>query len=654
MISGYLNDINSFILINNEKPVEPPPKLISQYIEGRRVMPSNTPFPGYWENWRSHYAVEIMDSLAPWSPIRNVDLMAAAQVVKSATVENVIAYYMDACPSPILYVSGTDDLLQKWGPKRLEPLIDSIGMRSKLFMQTENKHSRMTGDKANQKLFTGGFLEMASAQSPAGLRADSVKILILEECDSAPRDLTTGEGRWDLVVEARTKAFEMRKKILAVSTPTTLEMSIIFDRFQLGDQREFFVPCPYCKKDQTLTRGSVEGSHGLRASTKAGETEFVYYQCEHCREAIFEHQKNWMIPRGHWEPSATGGRLRRSYHINSLYSPLGMYSWFSYWDDFLTAQRSPDGMRSFTNLQDGLPYKEQGARPKLENVIELRGGYREKTVPDGVLYLTVGVDVQRGSENDPENPARIEFEVLGIGSGYRTFSVLYHRIVGAIDDPHDGAWERFNQFALDGGLCFKRRDGMVFTPQLIFIDSGDGVFSDVVYRFCARWQNTFPSKGFGSIKKKDTKKIEAEGDQIGAGNVKRYRAVKVSDDVTLYEIGTNYYKTITYNNLKILRGPTEPQRPGFCDFPVDRGEKYFRMLTAEEKRSDGSFHAGGRRNEALDTRVYAQCAGDVYLDALVLEYKAAAKLNGAESAHLQQINHRFVIEQLKKRVGVNY
>ncbi len=643
-MSLYDGDIDFLLEMNAEKPVDPPPKLTSDYIEGKRIMPSNTPFPGYWENWRTHYAVEIMDSLAPWSPIRNVDLMAAAQVVKSASVENVLGYYMDACPSPILYVSGTDDLLRKWGPKRLEPLIDSIGMRKKIFAQTENKKARKSGDTAQQKLFTGGFLEMASAQSPAGLRADTVKILILEECDSAPRDLATGEGRWDLVVEARTKAFELRKKIFAVSTPTTFDQSIIYERFQLGDQREYLMPCPYCEKDQILTRGSETGSHGLRAETKAGEIEYIYYQCEHCHEAIFEHQKNWMIPRGHWEPTATGGKLRRSYHINSLYSPLGMYSWASYWEDFQTASKTPDGMRSFTNLQDGLPFKEIGSRPKIETVIELRGGYKEGMVPEGTLYLTVGMDVQRGSEKDPGNPPRIELEVLGIGAGYRTYSVLYHRIEGAIDDPFDGAWETLNQFALDGGLSFKRKDGRIFNPSLIFIDSGDGVFTDVVYRFCNRWQNTFPSKGYGSIGKK--KKPE-EGDQIGPGNTKRYRASKINEDVTLYEIGTNYYKSQIYNNLKIQREPQEPQKPGFCDFPVTRGERYFKMLTAEEKRSDGSFHAGGRRNEALDCRVYALCAGDVYLDSLVLEYKSAAKTAGATAVQLQQINHRFVIEQLK-------
>lgn len=235
-------------------------------------------------------------------------------------------------------------------------------------------------------------------------------------------------------------------------------------------------------------------------------------------------------------------------------------------------------------------------------------------------------------------------------------SVFYHRIEGAIDDAHSGAWEALNQFALDGGLQFKKKDGRVYTPNLVFIDSGDGVHSSTVYQFCNRWQNTFPSKGFGTIKKtdKDVKKAEELGDQIDTGNVRRYKTLKINDDTTLYEIGTNYYKSMTYNNLKIPRQPNDPQRPGYCDFPIDRGEKYFKMLTAEEKRKDGSFHAGGRRNEALDCRVMGMCAADVYLDAMVTNMKKAMKEAGADENQLKQINRRFAIEQLKKRAGVNY
>ena len=68
----------------------------------------------------------------------------------------------------------------------------------------------------------------------------------------------------------------------------------------------------------------------------------------------------------------------------------------------------------------------------------------------------------------------------------------------------------------------------------------------------------------------------------------------------------------------------DPQPYGFVDFPRDYGEKYFDMLTAEEKMADGSYESHGRRNESLDNMVYAMCAGDVYLASEVERHRLTA------------------------------
>jgi phage terminase large subunit GpA-like protein len=122
-------------------------------------------------------------------------------------------------------------------------------------------------------------------------------------------------------------------------------------------------------------------------------------------------------------------------------------------------------------------------------------------------------------------------------------------------------------------------------------------------------------------------------------------------DGFLYEVSTNYYKTAVYRNLKVTRKEIGPQRPGFCDFPLDYGEKYFKMLSAEEKRRDGSFYCpSGRRNEALDCRVLALCAADVYLDAKVADVKAKAKEQGASMQDIQLITTRMVIDRMEGAV----
>ncbi len=499
---------------------------------------------------------------------------------------------------------------------------------------------------------------MASAQAAASLRADSKRVLCRDELDGAPPQLRTGEGNWVDVSYVRTNAWNDRRKVFDVSTPTIAGESIIEREYERGDKRKFLVPCPHCGAFQELREGTDGTQHGLKADTEAGRLVTVYYACEHCREPIYNHHKNYMLPNGYWEPTAISeSKVLRSYHISSLYSPVGMLSWEEYYHAWKRAidSGSPDDMRSFANLYRGKPFRDSGARPKLENVIELRGGYREGTVPDGVLFLTCAVDVQRGSGRNKKNPPRLEFEVCGHGAAFRTWSILYRRFEGEVADPFSGAWADFREFVQEGGLSFERSsDKRVFDVPIIFVDSGDGATTGVVYRFTSGWRGAYPSKGFSALRK--TKK--GVGDEMNLFNARRYRVAKVGEGITLYEISTNFYKNHIYNNLKITRDTElDEQKPGFCDFPVEYGEEYFKMLTAEEKRGDGSFHnVGQRRNEALDCRVMNLCACDVYLDAWIANLREVAKKKGANALQLKEINHQFVLNLLKentKKLNIN-
>jgi len=578
--------------------------------------------------------------------------MKAAQIGATASAENVVAYWMDESPAEILFISATDRLLERWATKRLEPLIDSCGIRPKIFAQSGNPKVRRSGDKTFIKEFVGGTLDMASAQSAASLRADSKRILVRDEIDGAPPQLLSGEGNYLDVSYVRTNAWAHRRKVFDFSTPTTFDSSLIYQGYLDGDQRLFMIPCPHCGKFQPLVWGNDDSSSGMKAETKAGVLQDVYYLCDGCKEPIKNHHKTMMYKRGRWEPTSTSNSpYKRSYHLSSLYSPVGMLTWFELYAKFLEAQEKPDGMRSFVNLYLGEPYRQTGARPSLEKVIELRGGYKSRTIPsDKVLFLTMAIDVQRGVKRDENNPARLEVEVCAHGLGYRTWSIAYYVIEGAIDDPNDGAWDKLTQHWLEDGFKYERKDGAVFEPRLVLVDSGDGMHADTVYRFTGGWQNTFPSKGFSLLKKKKSD----EGDSITTHTFKRFKLVKVASDLTLCEVSTNYYKNLVYNNLKIPYQDTGYQKPGYCSFPMDYSEKYFRMLTAEEKRADGSFYCpSGRRNEALDLRVLNLCASDVFLDAEVMKLRLAARDKGATAVQLQTINSKMVLQAISRAITSN-
>ncbi len=623
---------------------------VSQYAESRRVLPPGTPFPGPWSNARTPYLIEPMDAMSPSSPVQRVVIAKGAQLGFTAAAENVTAFWMDASPAEILFVSATEELLRRWVTKRLEPTIDSCGFRRKIHAQGEVQQKRRSGDRVFSKEYPGGTLEMVSAQSPGGLRSDSKRILIRDEIDGAPQMLHTGEGNWLDVSYVRTNAWGSRRKVLDFSTPKTFDESSIWPEYLRGDCRKFAVPCPHCGTFQFLVWDGGANGAGIKWRTEGGtgpgHVVEVWYQCEHCKGAIHNHDKARMLPLGEWQPTAISeSPVLRSYHLSSLYSPVGMLSFEELVGAYLKSQQTPEGGRSFISLYLGEPYRETGQRPNVENVINLRSGYKAGMIPsDNVLFLTMAVDVQQGSEKDPEhNPARLEVEVCGHGAGYRSWSIQYFRIPGGIHDPSSGAWETLNQMALDGAFKFERKDGRVFVPAITLIDSGDGTNIDTVYSLAAGWRNTYACAGTDLLKKKQDK----NNDEMGKGNFDRYRMTRQRDDTPVVYVSSNYYKHFIYKSLAV-KIPDIGDIPAFaCAFPQDYTRQYFEMLTAEEKRVDGSFYCpSGRRNEALDLRVYNLAARDFYIDLKINEIREQYQKRGATKAQLLEIRSPAVLQLL--------
>lgn len=591
---------------------------------------------------RAPFLVEPLSLLSPASPYREVVLMTPAQIGKSTLAELVTMYYITQVPSEILYVSSNETAAIKWMERRIVPRAAAAGV---VFQsEVESRTSRKTGDTTYSKIFTGGNIDIASALSPSQLASETKRVVLGDECDRW-RVTLGDEGSVVDMIKARTQAWGSQAKILWISTPTTETASLINQMFLLGDQRLYYVPCPYCGEMQLMGFMAGQG-HGLTWEHKDGiiNRKSIELICENknCGRGIKESSKNKMLNGGEWRKQARATTdFIASFNLNGLYSPL--LTWYDMALAFEESQTGPVKKQAFENLKMGRPYRESGARPKVEKIIENQGTYKAGTVPDGVLYLTIGIDVQRGSETNPDNPPRLEAQILGIGAGYRYWSIDYKVFTGEIDDPYSGAWEKLNQWALDTELTFYRDDGFCFPVSVVFVDSGDGAWSDVVYKFCGRWQNTYPIKGRSEIKRR---KQDAP-DEIIQGNMQRYRISKLDEDVHIYLVNTNFYKGRIYHSLNIKRVDGPDQRPGFIDTPREYGEAYFNGLTAEDRMQDGSFYnPGGRRNEPLDTMVYAMCAGDVFLDSELVNYRAWAKQNGASQAELQQITHKTVLENM--------
>lgn len=629
------------------RPSDAPPRLISEYVQGRRMLPLNTPFPGLWDNARTPYLVEFMDDMSPFSPIQHSVTMKARKIGFTTGAENIAAYWTDAYPTDWAYVSASEDLVKDWSERKFDTVIDTMGFRHKITAQSGLRQTRRTGDTGTRKEFVGGCADFYSARSKMATRAQDKRVLIRDEIDGVPVMMSSGEGNWLEVNEAHANSWGSRRKICDLSSPTTAEASNIYAEYKLGDMRKFLVPCPFCGKDQELVFSfSDEGNYGLKADTAAGEILQGYYLCDYCHEAILNHHKNEMLVHGHYEPTKRSvDPTYRSRQVSALYAPVGMISWTDIVKKWRLAQDDPRLLPSFNNLILGLPHEETGSRPNAAIMNSLRGTYHEREIPSGVTFLTMGVDVQAGSEKNERNQARIEAFVLGHGKGYRTWGIEYLVFLGPTDNAFAGAWEILNTWFANGHGVYER-EGRIFPIDQVFVDAGNR--PEVTYEFCNRVSNTFPVKGFRQIRVDPQKREHGEL----PGGFKFYRYSAVSGNQWIYELNTVMYKKAIYGALQRSgaanrAGKSGIEKAGFFDFPQEFPDEFFKSLNSEELLEDGTFRQVHERNEALDTCVYATAAQHVFLDKTIALIRAQMKSKGARQFYIDQIGPNEAFDYLE-------
>ncbi|GHT69295.1 hypothetical protein FACS1894110_18480 [Spirochaetia bacterium] len=647
-------------------PDKPPMKLISEYVENRRVLPPSSPFPGAWRNQFTPYSVEIMDNCSPFNPCQRQTILKSRKLGLSTAIENCIAYFMGEVPSVQAYSTASGDLAKEMSTSKLGYVLDSMGLRNLLApLENQNAKSRSTGDKLLEKIYPGGKLLILTSASMMARRALDLRCLFVDELDGLDPLTSSDEGEWLKIMMAHTDSYGPRKKITLFGSPGAEERSVIKPYYESGDQRKFLVPCPNCGRHIELK------DEYLKPETKGGELIDAYLECPHCHGEISNNDKLIMYsPEPHcqkypkkkleparWEPTKKPDPIQPSYHINSLYSPKGMFSFKQYYIEKQEAEAGgPDAMRSFVNTRQGLPFKESGEKPKIKDFAVLRGNYREWTVPDDVIYLTMGCDVQRGERKiGTNNPARIEATVMGTGIGGRHWVIGHREFLGETTDAFDGAFENFWQWCEKNQLKFYRSDGTWLQVQVLLMDGGDvvdGRDAEVV-KFCARFypMMAFPLKGFGMLRA-DAKKGEKPDLPNGMQKF-RWRRTGPADENFL-QVSTWHYKMQLYNSIKLPRQAAEPQKYGFNDFPMETTDEYFRQLLSAERLSDGSFkdaiQGEGRRVEALDCFVYSMAASDVWLDHKLEETIAYYKKAGSSPEQLEVINKTFVLKRLRREL----
>ncbi len=565
--------------------LKPEPRVtVSQWSDQFRYLsPTSSAEPGLYRTDRTPYLREIQDKLSATDPVQEVVFIKGAQVGATEAGFNWLGYIIDVAPAPTLMVQPTDAMSKRNSKTRLDPMIEATPrLRDKI----KPARSRDSGNTTLQKDFAGGTAVLTGANSAVGLRSMPVRNLMLDEVDGYPIDLD-GEGSPIDLARARTRTFS-RRKIYIVSTPTVEGQSVIESEFLDSDQRRFFVPCPHCEHMQHLKWENLKW--------EAGEPETAMYFCEECGAGIEERLKTWMLKRGEWTPTNPdySNPLRVGYHINSLYSPYGWYSWIEAARDWEKADGNITKQKAFINTVLGETYKEKGEAPPWENLFNRRETYTINIPPIDVVFLTAGVDIQKD---------RIELEIVGWCRNKRQYSIDFRVLIG--DTSARPVWDELAKVIAE---TWTREDGSELQLRMTAIDTGYN--TQHVYDFCKRYDVTkvIPIKG-----KETQQTIVAPPRQVDVT-----RAGKKVGKVKVWHVGVSVIKSELYGFLRQEKDENGEIPYGYCHFP-QYDQHYFRGLTAEELQLKIN-NRGYRvyqwvkkydRNEPLDCRVYARAAATV-------------------------------------------
>jgi phage terminase large subunit GpA-like protein len=560
----------------------PDPRLsVSEWADQFRMVSAKSAEPGRWRTQRTPYLREIMDSLSPRSPVELTVLMKGAQIGGTEALNNFIGYVIDLAPGPIMIVQPTVEIARRYSKQKIDPMIAST---PRLTAKVREPRARDSGNTTFSKDFPGGPLVMTGANSAVGLRSMAVRYLLLDEVDGYPGDVE-GEGDPVDLARARTRTFS-RRKIALVSTPTIEGRSRIAAAFAATDQRFFHVPCPKCGHRQPLSWKQ------MRWEKKKPES--AMYICEACQFAIGEEHKGAMLAQGVWVAHASCEGKTRGYHLSSLYSPPGWYSWSTAVAEWEGAQKHPDKLRVFVNTVLGEVWQERGDAPEWEMIYRRRETYEIGVVPERALVLTAGVDVQKD---------RIEVEIVGWGRDLESWSIEYLVLDGATSD--EKVWTELEKLY---SRTWRHERGALLAVRMFAIDSG--YQTQTVYN----WARKRPADRTMVIKGSPLPILVGIPSVVDVSQ----RGKKLRRGCRLWPVGVGLIKGELYSWLRSTPplNATDPFPPGWCHFP-QYSEDYFKQLTAEElvthivkgyRKTEWQKKPGQERNEALDCRVYARAA----------------------------------------------
>lgn len=389
--------------------------------------------------------------------IERVTVLKSARVGYSTLLIGMIGNFVGNDPAPILAVVPTDDDARTLVTQMVEPIFSESPSLAGLLTETEP--GRVKRNTMMSRRFPGGSLKVVSAKAPRNLRAHNARILIVDEADACEAG---AEGSPIKLAEKRTMSFASRKIVIG-STPIHADASNVIDAYALSDRRVFEVRCVECGEYHEIKWADIRWPDGEPGKARWG--------CPGCGCVIDEGRKAEMVAAGRWRATAPDVKGHAGFKLNSLVSPLPHAAWGVLAQEFVAAKGSPGSLQVFVNTVLGEGWNGEGEELDAHELQARAGPFSMEKLPEVVLSVTAGVDVQRD---------RIEITFIGWdrqGNAY----VLGHVVIWG--DPLDTeTWRQVDEQLM---LRFPHPFGGKLGVDAVAVDAGDGHSMETVLRFCA-------------------------------------------------------------------------------------------------------------------------------------------------------------------------
>ena len=618
-----------------------PPRRVSVSQSARENVRVAMPGGHYapWSETTTPYMVEPMDALTERS-LEAVVFVGPARTGKTqALLDCWLGHAVVNDPGDFMVVHMSQDMARDYSLSRVDRLHEHSPAIGRLL--DKSTHS----DNVHDKFYRHGMILRIAWPTTKQLAARDIRYVALTDLDGMPQEIGPEKSTPFGLAQKRTETYMSSGMTLAESSPrfdwpdpywepsTPHELPPakgICSLFNLGDRRVLYFQCPACRT-WFVPDFPDAFSFDADASDIERAAAEVMYVCKGCGSLHPPTMKRDFLDGARWVPDGCAlteageliGERRRS-TIASFRLPAGAAAFqppsrlVRIW---LRALRDFDVTGDETFKDHGRPYKPRRSYTRRSAKQLMRraesDGFQRGTVPRGTRFLTAQFDVQ---------PYRFAVMVIGWGVGLERWVIdrfdvqrSNREVDGARDvidtSANDEDWDvLFDRVVLHS---YPLNDGSG-RRMLVRLTAGDeGGKAGVTQRAKAWWRRARDRgiehrvllvKGEG---RKGTPRLRIthpdntkRGDRDGGSH----------GDVPVAILNTNTLKDGVANDLD-----REMPGAGYVHFADGLPESMYDEITAEYRRTDGTWHRDGKRaNESLDLLVYGRAAvihlGDERMD----------------------------------------